>query len=326
MGAKEIFFPLKFLKAFILFFTTIYFSEYLLKYLNLVKIHEIIILCVVFHSIIIFSCIISPEVRSTIYGFTGYLPRGPQWSRSPGMTLGFNSTAIVHVFALFTLLNQKYFSTIKQSIFIFIILFSLFFLGRSIFLLGFLAIIFLISIKRPVRSFLIMIISVLVLFAFLSFLDEYLIETNNKIGIIIFNLSHFIKIFDLTSAENVLNYFSLVKDYHWSFPSDFQTLMIGNSLAGHLGILDTANSTGSDVGFVNSVNANGLLITLFLYFWYILLGCTSSINLRLGVTLLCSLSLLLSLKETGFFDSHVTPLLFLLYHLGKRAQSKRLSR
>ena len=91
-------------------------------------------------------------------------------------------------------------------------------------------------------------------------------------------------------------------------------LLFGNSKSGHIGFFQGDGETDSDLGVINSINANGLLVTISIYIFYLYLIFISRFGDWQTVALIVFLSLALSFKETGLFTSHATPLLFLVMY------------
>ena len=100
---------------------------------------------------------------------------------------------------------------------------------------------------------------------------------------------------------------------HIYFSDNLSTILWGNSMAGHIGVLSVVGETNSDMGVINSINANGIFVTFLIYFFYLsMIWVTRKKDWR-SVALLVLLSLALSFKETGLFTSHATPVLFFIF-------------
>lgn len=313
-GGQEIFFFAKFLRAAILLFLLYSVWRYIKKrvsYEQFVKYHVII---VVVHSLIIFAAILSSDFREFVYGITGYVPRGMEWGRSPGLTISFNATAIVHICALWFLISRNHWGWWQKYLYLSIILVSLVFLGRFVFVVGAVLIFLFYFFDKPVRAILYaMCLGALITLASIWVSNSNLSgdTLNSQLA---FNFYHFTQPFvgHADSPERLENYASHVLSGHVYFSDKWYVLLFGNSMAGHLGLFDSHGDTDSDLGVINSINANGLIITLFLYLFYMVFIWQSRHGDWQSVSLVAILSVALSFKETGFFDSHATPLLFLL--------------
>jgi len=83
-------------------------------------------------------------------------------------------------------------------------------------------------------------------------------------------------------------------------------------------IAATPGETHSDLGFINSINANGIPITLAFYGWYfyvIYLAWRRCRPVAWIAAFNALLSMIFSFKESGLFVGHSTPLmLFALYY------------
>lgn len=314
----ELIFALKFFKTAILFFLLIILFKIYSKHINYELFQKLIVYSVILNSLIIFLNITVPEFREVIYSFSGYVPRGPAWSRSPGITISFNATTIVHLTALYILIFKNiHFPKTFNFFAIIIILVSLIFLGRTISLLGLSLIFLLLSIKNPLKSFIFMII---IGSTFLYLSEKEGAFENKTLIHIMANYQHFSSA--LTNNNiNALNYYDKVLYKHIYFSSDAKVLLFGDTNAGHIGLRGGKGETDSDIGLINSINANGILITTILYLFYFILIYLSKNGDWKIVTFVVILNLGLTLKETGFLTSHVTVLLFLLvlYQYNKRS-------
>lgn len=314
----EIFFALKFSKIIILFLVSTFFADYLVKYFRPADILRFIVLAAILHSIIIIMCIFIPPFRELIYDFSGYIPRGPAWSRSPGITLGFNSTVIVHILALYLLLNYNLFKSCVTFLLCLILIISFIFLGRTMVIVGMALILGLGLITKPIKYSFFLMLTAVCLYLIFNFLNTQDLDSNNDFGIFLINLNHLLKVFDMSSSYSIYNYGENALGGHMYFADNINTLLWGNSYAGHLGILDPIGQTDSDIGIINSINANGLIVTSLLYVIYFILCSVRQNVFRTEVVFLSILSVVLSFKETGLFDAHITPVLFILFHTGQR--------
>lgn len=312
-GVNELIFYAKFTKTLLLFFFSYFFYLLMSKKINYIDFKRIISFAIVFHALIVIFCIFNSDFRGLVYSFTGFQPRGPEWSRSPGLTISFNSTAIVHIVGLWFLISDKLWPKVLNVVFIIIVLFSLIFLGRSMAFLG-LAIIFTLYFLGHYKSYRFFIFSFLtiILVVFVSDRDN-ISSLNNEV--LLSNYDHFVEpVVKFTSSDDSgIGNIQSTLEGHFSFPEETLTLLFGNSMAGHIGLLDQFNSTDSDVGLINSINANGLFVTVSLYFFYLFLIWSSQKSDWQTVFIISSMSVALTFKETGFFTSYATTLLFLVY-------------
>lgn len=319
-GSGELIFFLKFFKTCILLLLlTLYFPIFSRR-IDYQLFQKLIVYATLLHSLIIIFNILSPEFRDVIYSITGYSPRGPAWSRSPGITISFNSTAIIHLTALFILIFKNVFNNkIYKIIAIGIILISLIFLGRTMAFAG-LSIIFIILLikytKIAVISFLIILLSI----SYIANLQNDIKNTN--LEHILENYNHFIS--PIMSQDNSgAIYYDRVLKKHIYFSDNIYVLLFGDSYAGHIGILGGKGETDSDIGLINSINANGILITSLLYLMYILIIYLSRKKDIVLISYVVLLTVILTIKETGFLTSNATTLLFflLLYQIDYQRKS-----
>lgn len=312
----EIVFFVKFLHA-LIFFIFLYFFVCGLKikwtYDKFIRLY---IYMVVLHSIIMFSMLVSSEIRHFVYSFTGFSPRGPEWSRSPGLTRSYNATAILHVAALWFLVSQNSFSILGRLMYAAIIIGSCVFLGRYIFIIGIMVILLFSIYKNPVRSSLLGIALVALLAVASNLIENVELNDQGLENQLLSNVYAFTLPFlsDQSSSDNILNYSSDVMGKHVYFSDKWHVVLFGNSYAGHVGFAGPhAGQTGSDVGFINSVNANGLLVTLSIYAFHAFLIWYSRSGDWPSVAVISFLCLALSFKETGLFESHSLPLLLIVF-------------
>ncbi|PIP98801.1 MAG: hypothetical protein COW76_19035 [Shewanella sp. CG18_big_fil_WC_8_21_14_2_50_42_11] len=312
-GVQEIIFFAKFFKTLLLFVFLFFLWLIISARVDYFDFLRVASLAIVFHSLIIIFCILSPDFREMVYSFTGYQPRGPGWSRSPGLTVSFNATAIVHIVGLWFLISRKIWPSPLNFIFMLIVFFSLIFLGRSMAFLGIVLLLFFYILNnfKSLKAFLFL-FAVVLLSIFFSNRDNVELIGND---VILANYDHFVDPVAkfLSHDEGGLENVSKIIGSHYVFSDDVKVLLFGNSFSGHIGILDQYNSTDSDVGLINSINANGLFITLILYFFYIYIIWDCRRGDWQTVFIISLMSIALTFKETGFFASHVTSLLFLVY-------------
>ena len=311
-GGIEIYWPLKFIKAsflWVLLSVLIKNSE-----IDSLKLNNLVIWAAFIHSAIILMTILIPSFRDAVYSITGYQHRSVLGLRSPGITISFNSTAIVHVIGLYLIIYKEHrFKGIGKLLVFLCIFSSLFFLGRTMSFLG-LGILFLSGVIKRKKT-IIMLGAFLLVFIPTTF--EFIIDDKNidnyspTVAILLKNYQKFVSPFILRESDvNILTYQEETLGSHYYFSDSPLTLIFGNSRSGHTGItdFDRRGETDSDLGFINSVNANGAIVTLLLYLFYFYVFKQSRHNEV--VLVICALTCMLTFKETGFFTSHATPLLF----------------
>lgn len=316
-GANEIIFAMKFMHTLLLFLLLYFVWLEVKDYISYDKFTKYFVLMVAVHSIIILCAIVFPDFRHALYGVTGYVPRGPEWSRSPGLTVSFNATAIVHVTGLWFLLSRKDWTGWKRWCLTLLILSPFIFLGRFISFVGiFLVMCFLLmqlSFWKKILAGAIVVASL----PLLGWLSQLEYDVNTVDGQVLANYHHFVDPLMLLGRENGADsYYSNTMSKHVYFSDQWYVLLFGNSYAGHIGLLTGAygdGETDSDIGVINSINANGIVITASIFIFYFLLIWTVRNKDWQPIAIVSLLSLSLSFKETGFFTSHATPLLFLLF-------------
>ena len=309
-GGQEIIFFFKFSRTFLVFFLLYFSWKIVSEYIDYELFLKYLVLMTVFHSIIVILCVSYVDIRDVVYTITGYVPRGPAWSRSPGLTISFNAPTIVHVLGLWILLTRRYWPVLVRAIFAVIILFSLIFLGRTIAFAGLSIILFyhLILERRWLITGMLCAI-ILALFSTYSHFSE--LGNESEIGK---NLDHFMEpLLNIGSEGGVDSYFSDTLGEHIYFADDAKTIFFGNSLAGHVGLLNSTGETNSDLGVINSINANGLFVTVSIYIFYFMMIWQIRRSDWKTFSIVALLSLVLTFKETGFFTSHATPVLFFLF-------------
>ncbi len=319
-GVNEIIFALKFILTLLLFFLLYYVWLEIKDVVPYNKFTKYFIVMVAIHSIIILSAIVCPDFRHALYSLTGYVPRGPEWSRSPGLTISFNATVIVHIVGLWLLVSRKDWIGWRRWCLGLLIISSFIFLGRFISFIGILLIgIFMLARLSMLK---ILMYSVIVSIGVTMLVQLSSLEYNpeSSEGRILANMHHFIApILSTDESVKVGNYFSNSLASHIYFSDQWEVLLFGNSYAGHIGILTPADEgqTNSDLGVINSINANGAIVTAFIYVFYLILIWQCRKGDWQTVAMVVLLSLALTFKETGLFTSHATPLLFLLFFYQK---------
>jgi len=308
-GSGELIFFLKFLKTGILLFLLAIYFPVFSKKIDYNLIQKLIVYAVLIHSVIIVLNILSSDFRDFIYAITGYSPRGPAWSRSPGITISFNSTAIIHLTALFLLTFRNIIKNRMYSFLtILLVLISLLFLGRTMAFVGLILITGMLGIKH----FKVLLGMIGIIFLMVVYVEKTKDTFESpEIKHILANYEHFIAPLTMDEGSG-LNYYDKSLKSHIYFSGDIMTLLFGDSYAGHIGTLGGAGETSSDIGLINSVNANGLLITSLLYFIYIgIIYISKNKDISL-ISFIVILTIVLTFKETGFFTSNATTLLFIL--------------
>jgi hypothetical protein len=130
---------------------------------------------------------------------------------------------------------------------------------------------------------------------------------------IVNNYAHFVEPFVSDGDNNIMNYQNKGLTSHYYFSDRTLTLLFGDSMSGHIGFLGGKGETDSDLGFINSINANGLIITTLLYSFYILLLYNVRHKDFQSLLFLIILTFVLTFKETGFLSSYATVAIFLVY-------------
>lgn len=316
-GWDEYIFFLKFSRTLLTFLLLYYVYRFFNRAYTYDAFCRLLVLVIFAHSVIVILCVVSPEIRGFVYSLTGYAPRGPEWSRSPGLTISFNATAIVHIVALWFVVDRRYWSLSKKLILGIAIVTSLLFLGRTMSYLGMLFI-FLLLITRKGNLFKYSWVVGGILLTFIAmqnFSEEYEYSPESVSGKVLANLYHFSKpLVDVGAEEGgVDDYFGSTMSTHIYFPEKAHVLLFGDSQAGHIGIAGGIGKTNSDMGLINSINANGLPITLMVYGFYFFLIYLSRTGDWRTVSLIAFLSMALSFKETGLFTSHATQVLFIIF-------------
>lgn len=164
-------------------------------------------------------------------------------------------------------------------------------------------------------------LSVVMIVAFLPLLfgalSDIEYDTDTSAGQILANYHHFVDpLMLLGSEKGADSYYSENMMTHIYLSDEWSVLLFGNSYAGHIGVMRESGDKGetdSDLGLINSINANGIIITASIYIFYLLLIWTVRNKDWQPIAIVALLSLALSFKETGLFTSHATSLLFLLF-------------
>ncbi|WP_341201691.1 hypothetical protein [Planomicrobium okeanokoites] len=331
-GGIEYIWFLKMTKTLILSFLIFCLAFYLnIKRFTYNDIMKVIVISVITHSIVIYLNISFDAFREIIYSITGYQPRGPEWSRSPGLTISFNSTSIVHMFALYLLIFYFKQKSIIRIIAFITILPSVFFLGRFITYIALVMIIIGLIIKLLLdRKYKLFFpgLMIIMFFTYILNLNVSSLDLNNKLDQILFNVSHFTEpLKSIGDSGGVDNYSQETLDSHLYISDEWSTVIFGNSFSGHIGIVGGKGETDSDLGFINSINANGIILTSLIYLLYLFIIYRSYI-LKYdwkSIFFIVVLTLALSFKETGLFTSSATPLLFLVYFFQIISKEKLLS-
>lgn len=307
-ASGEFIWPLKLARTCVSFFLLFYFYRFLSRHVKYDEFCEYIVWSVVAHSFIIYFAVTIPGFREALYAITGYEPRGPEWSRCPGLTISFNSPSVVHIAALWMIARNKTWNLATKLGLVALILPSLFFLGRFVAYIG-LPVILGYLLYRSFAKTAIAIAVVASVISSVNLLEVIRPESlDTTVGQIAFNITH--KIAPLLTDE-IFTYSDTFLDEHFNLPSDPFVLAFGNSKSGNIGIIGGLGDTGSDMGVINSINANGVFGTTILYLMYLYTVVASRKGDWPTVAFIAYLSVGLSFKETGLFSAHATPLLFL---------------
>ena len=311
-GVQEIIFALKFVRT-LLLFCLLYFVWSLIRvYWTYEQFLKAFVYMVVIHSLIVLACVTMPDVREAIYAVTGFEPRGPAWARSPGLTISYNSPTILHVLGLWLLVSRKYWPGILRMLLGLIVFSSLVFMGRTIAFLGLIMIfgylVFFAGLRRRVLGAIaIAMIGMAVVSGdalLKSIVSENVYASINKFVM---------PIRAIGTVGGLDSYYQENLADHIYVSSDPKTVFFGNSRAGHIGLLDPRGETDSDIGLVNSINANGIFLTALVYAFYLLMLWQVSSGDWKTISFLVLLPLALSFKETGLFTSHATAVLFIAF-------------
>lgn len=309
-GVQEVIFFLKFSRTLLSFFLLYFAWKVVSSYIGYELFLKYLALMIVFHSLVVILCVFFSDVRDVVYSITGYVPSGPAWSRSPGLTISFNTPSILHVLGLWILLTRRYWPFLVRVVFGFTVLFSLIFMGRTIAFVGILIIMFYFLVLER-RWFFTSVLGVFLmsLLSIYDYVGEYV--GGAELGQ---SLHHFMEpLKNMGSYGGVDSYFSDTLIDHIYFSDDASTIIFGNSRAGHIGVIDRVGETNSDLGVINSINANGLLITLSMYCFYLIIIWQVRKSDWKTVSIVAFLCMALTFKETGFFTSHATPVMFFLF-------------
>jgi hypothetical protein len=327
-GVQELIWPLKFARTFLVFSLGYFFFLTISQRWSYAMFCRIVIWMVLAHSLIIYSAILSSEFRSLLYGFTGYEPRGPSWERSPGLTVSFNATAIVHMTGLFFLIRDRQMGFLTKALLGILIAPSLLFLGRFVSYLGFFFIGLYSFLKYPWAFLLTIAVLGVVATGFVR--SELALSPDDAtvVGRISANVLHAIgPIISLGDKGGVDSYFQENLADHVYLTDDWRVLLFGNSRSGHIGLIDElSGQTGSDIGLVNSINANGIIITVLIVMFYVYLVASCRRRDFQSAAFIASLSIANAFKETGFFESHSTPLLMLTVYYQMFGHGAKLER
>ncbi len=322
-AAQEIIFAFKFLRTLLLFSLLYYVWLVVSKYYSYETFLKFFTLMVFAHAVIVLLCVSVADVRDFIYSITGYVPRGPAWSRSPGLTVSYNTPSILHVLGLWLLATRANWPVVVRIVMALVIAASLIFMGKTIAILGLLMIftyLFLLS-KAPARSA--VALSLVVLVAVVLQDDEFVRTVLSEN--VYTSVQRFVgPLQQIGSAGGVDSYFAETLSSHIYFSTDPVQLVFGNALSGHIGLIDPVGQTDSDLGLINSINANGIFVTVVMYAFYLLMFWQTRKGDWKTVSFLVVLPLLLSVKETGFFTSHATPVLFFLFFYVRLGSGKSL--
>lgn len=321
-GAVELFWFIKLGRMAVFIVLMYFFYDILSKRVSYEEFKVFVIGAVILHSFVIYVAMYSNEFKWLIYSFTGYVPRGPEWSRTPGLTHSFNSPAIVHLMGILLIVKMNGWSIYRKLFLALLIVPSFMFLGRSMGYLG-LALIagYMIFTKLTPRSSLLVCISLVLLLNFFSLSEKDIVFDQKNIDDDISQqwlanlngiLLPLMRIGD-SNSEGADSYYETLSDHIYFSENPF-VIIFGNSHTGPSGLSGGYGETGSDIGIINSINANGVFVTFFLYLIYFYLTYRSKGSEWFDVFFVAILSIALTFKEMGFWASHATPLLLLIFY------------
>lgn len=307
---QELIWAFKFFKTILLLFSCFFVVDFIAKKTE-INLDNCLIFAIWLHAVIVIACIVSEPFRDIVYSITGYIPRGPAWSRSPGLTISFNATSIVHITGLLLLLISRIPKWIKIVVFLTIFI-SLLFMGRLIFVTGMLLLLAwrLIYSKKSRLSFL----AGIAFCIGAVFLFYFNVESDltTPIGVFRANLYHLLNPI-LDRDHGIENYAQDSLSSHIYFSENLKVLLFGSSFSGHIGLIGGGGVTHSDIGLINVINAIGIPMSIVAYYCNIFFCFSKSPEVRRKCIFVVLLMLVLSLKETGLFESNAANLLFLLW-------------
>jgi hypothetical protein len=298
-----------------------YFYKRLRGYVSYELFEKFFVGAILIHSFIIYSAMWSPEFRAALDTFIGRVPRGPAWSLSTGLTVSSNVPSILHTSALLVLAMNSRWRSWKRLLLALAIAPSLFFLGKTMAYAGVVILLGYLVKKYPLRMValvgaLAIALTILPVFERLQGLEEER-TISGQVWINVY--SRLLPLLDITGEAGVITYARETLAPHIYFSDQWYVLLFGDSRSGHIGLAPLSQGeTESDLGVINSINANGIPITLAFYGWYVYViylarrRCRPVAWIAVFNAVLC---MIFSFKESGFFVGHSTPLmLFSLYY------------
>jgi len=320
-GADEWMWILKCGRTSMLILFLYYFYKRLRIYVSQDLFENFLVWAVLIHSLIIYSAILNPEFRTFLYAFVGWQPRGPEWSRSTGLTVSYNAVSVLHANALLVLAANSKWKGWKRVLLALGIAPSLFFIGKTMAYAGVAVILLYLVKKYPVRTAALVGAFAVALTVFPVFEQvEGLREEHTISGQVWINVyEQLLPLARIGEEGGVDRYPSETLKSHIYFSDEWYVLLFGDSRSGNMGLAPLSQGeTNSDLGFINSINANGTPITLAFYGWYfyvIYLAWRRCRPVAWIAAFNALFSMIYSFKETGLFIGHCTPLmLFALYY------------
>ena len=320
-GAQELFWAIK-LGRMVLYIALLYFFfEILSKHVSYERFKTYVIYAVVMHSLIVIASMISLDFKHSLYSFTGFIPRGPEWSRSAGLTLSFNSPTIVHLVGLLFIMQQDNWPISKKILMAMLVLPSFLFMGRTMAYIGLpFLVIYFAFISWKFRILLMVGLILGIVFGLMNLVGSEGLEVqeadmeDNVLSQVVFNFNQvtlpLLKMGEVGGADS---YYGETLHDHLYFSENPLVVLFGDSFTGPSGISGGIGETSSDIGLINSINANGIFITLLLYFLYVFLTYKARRADWFPLLFISLMSISLSFKETGLWAAHATPLLILIF-------------
>lgn len=310
----EIIWPLKFMRTGITILLLFYAYTTISQTLTYDAFCKLFVIFCSIHSIIIFLAILRPEFREALYGLTGFSPRGPAWLRSPGLTVSYNTPAVLHVTAIWLCVTRSNWPLLHRLVPALVIFLSLMFLGRTTTYVGLTLILIYAFVQSSFRGKVATVTSAFLVIVAVGWVLNGTFTPESSEEKLQTTLAKAVKPLILTSDDRVDTYFQskLAGGGHVRFSDNWGQLIFGRARSGNIGIFGPDPLTMSDIGFINSTTANGIIVTFLLYAIYMWLLYLTRKGDWATVGFVTALVFTITLKETGFFTSHVTQLLFIL--------------
>jgi hypothetical protein len=310
----EIIWPLKFMRTGITVLLLFYAFTTISQTLTYDAFCKLFVIFCSIHSIIIFLAILRPEFREFLYGLTGFEPRGPAWLRSPGLTVSYNTPAVLHITAIWLCVTRTNWPLLLRLMPALPIFLSLIFLGRTITYVGLALILTYAFFQSSFRGKMATVTSALLVIAAAGWILNGTFTPDSSEEKLQTTLAKAVNPLILTSDDRIDTYFQskLAEGGHIRFSDNWGQLIFGRARSGNIGIFGPDPLTMSDIGFVNSTTANGIVVTFLLYAIYMWLLYLTRKGDWATVGFVIALVFTITWKETGFFTSHITQLLFIL--------------